>query len=201
MRVRLEDLKILFIVSSLVGVLALSSPVWSTLLSSRPSESFSELYVLGSNRTIGGYPFNVRVNETYTIYLGVGNHMGSSRYYVLYVKFRNQTGPLPNSTAEAPSSLPPLYEYRVVIPDGGVWETPLTFSFPRVSWFEDKCLVEAITINGVTFNVDRMAVWDVNASGYYYQLFVKLWIYDQEDGAFKFHNRFVGLWLNATASG
>ena len=196
----LNDFRTLFVVSGLVGVLVLSSPAWSIFIPPRPSERFSELYVLGPNRMAEDYPFNVKENETYTVYLGVGNHMGSSAYYVLYVKFRNQTEPLPNSTAEAPSPLPPLYEYRVAIPDGGVWEAPLTFSFPRVSRFEDKCLVEAITINGVTFNVDRMTVWDVNASGYYYQLFVELWIYDQGDGAFKFHNRFVGLWLNATAS-
>jgi hypothetical protein len=53
-------------------------------------------------------------------------------------------------------------------------------------------------INDVTFNVDKLASWDVNGTGYYYQLFMELWIYNVEPAAFEFHNRFVGLWLNMT---
>jgi len=55
-----------------------------------------------------------------------------------------------------------------------------------------------LMMNGVTFNVDKSASWDVENNGYYYQLFMELWIYNVEFQAFEFHNRFVGLWLNMT---
>jgi len=147
---------------------------------------------------IEDYPFNVNANGSYKVYVGVGNHMGSSAYYIVYVKFRNQTEPLPNSTDGTPSPLPPLSEYRFFVQDGGTWEAPLTFSFPNVLRLENKCLVEAITINDVVFTVNKQAMWDANRTGFYYQLFLELWIYDTSLKEFQFHNRFVGIWLNMT---
>jgi len=43
-------------------------------------------------------------------------------------------------------------------------------------------------------------VWDDGNGGYFYELFMELWIYNVASDAFQFHNRFVGLWLNVTAS-
>ena len=146
------------------------------------------------------YPFNVKENETYRLYLGVGNHMKSSAYYIIYVKFRNCTEPLPNTTDGTPSPLPALYEYRVIIPDGEVWEISITFSFLSILRLENKCLVKTLSINDAIFAVNKPAVKDVNDTGYYYQLFVELWIYNVESGSFEFHNRFVGIWLNITDS-
>jgi hypothetical protein len=147
-----------------------------------------------------GYPFNVRENDSYLVYVGVGNHMGSSTYYVLYVKFRNETEPLPNATAGVPSVLVPLYEYRVFLEDGRSGEVPLTFSFSSVSFSGGRCAVGNLTINGVVCGVEKSVSWNAGDSGYYYQLFVELWIYDRASDGFSFHNRFVSCWLNMTAS-
>jgi hypothetical protein len=163
-------------------------------------ERFSELYVLGPGHMAEGYPFNVRENESYLVYLGVGNDLGSSAYYVVYVKFRNQTEPLPNATAGVPSSLPHLYEYRVFLRDGQSWEQPLTFSFSQVSVAENRSLVGGLTVNGVVYGVSRSGVWDDENKGYFYELFMECWVYDNASDAFQFHNRFVGLWLNMTAA-
>lgn len=51
----------------------------------------------------------------YLIYVGVGNHMVCLAYYVVYVKFRNQTGSLPNVTAGKPSPLPPSFKFRLFV--------------------------------------------------------------------------------------
>jgi len=195
---RLDDYRVVFAAVGLIGLLLIATPTLSAFLQLPSGEKFSELWVLGPGRMAEGYPFNVEAGQNYTVYVGVGNHMASSVYYVLYVKFRNQTEPLPNSTDGTPSPLPPLYEYRAIIPDGEVWEASLTFSFPHVSRFENECLVEALAINDVTFAVDKPAMWDVNGTGYYYQLFLELWIYSLESESFQFHNRFVGIWLNMT---
>jgi hypothetical protein len=134
----------------------------------------------------------------YLVYVGVGNHMGSSTYYVVYVKFRNQTEPLPNATAGTPSPLSPLFEYRVFLEEGESWEAPLMFSFSGVSFFENRCLVESCIMNDVAFRVDKLALWDGENNGYYYQVFIELWIYEAESDALQFHNRFVSRWLNMT---
>ena len=44
------------------------------------------------------YPYNIAVGQNYSVYVNVGNHLGSSAYYVLYVKLGNQTDQLPNGT-------------------------------------------------------------------------------------------------------
>jgi hypothetical protein len=195
---KIDDYKLVFMSAGLIGILLFASPMLSLVLHLPGGERFSELWILGPGHMAEDYPFNVKVDESYLVYVGVGNHMGLSAYYAVYVKFRNQTEPLPNATAGTPSPLPPLYEYRMVIRDGEVWEAPLTFSVLKVSSLDGQCFVEALNINNVTFTVNKPTSWDANNTGYYYQLFIELWIYNAESKGLEFHNRFVGLWVNIT---
>lgn len=194
---RLEDYKALFIAVGLVGTLLLASPSLIVIMH-LPSEKFSELWVLGPSHTTEDYPFNVKANETYKIFVGVANHMAFSSYYLINVKFKNQTDPLP--TTEMQSPLPTLCKYHIIIQNGEVWETQLTFSFLNFSSFDNQCVVRTLKINNVTFIVDKPTLWNLNYTGYYYQLFFELWIYNTETEAFQFHNRFVYIWLNMTFS-
>jgi len=195
---KLEDSKVVFAVVGLIGVLLFASPTLGLALRLPSGEKFSELWVLGPGHMAEDYPFNVKSDERYLIYVGVGNNMGSSAYYTVCVKFRNQSEPLPNATAGMPSPLPPLFEYRVFVEDGEGWEAPLTFSFSGVSFLENQSLVESLMINDVAFRVDKSALWSEENNGYYYQLFIELWVYEAEFDEFQFHNRFVGIWLNMT---
>jgi uncharacterized membrane protein len=195
---RLEDYKILFIIASLTGTLLFASPSLELVIHLPGEEAFSELWVLGSNRTTEDYPFNVKTGEVYKIFIGVANHMGSSSYYIIKAKFRNQTDPLPDSSVGAPSSLPELYKYYVVLQNGEEWETQLTFSFSNISKVENRCNVGILKINDVRLIIDKPAIWNINYTGYYYQLFFELWIFNAEIEDFQFHNRFVGIWLNVT---
>jgi hypothetical protein len=195
---KIEDHKVVFASVGLIGVLLFASPTLGLVLRLSGGERFSELWVLGPGRMAEDYPFNVGADVNYLVYVGVGNHMGCSAYYVVYVKFRSQTESLPNATAGTPSPLPPLFEFRLFVEDGKSWEAPLRFSFSNVSFSENRSFVGSLMINGVTFNVDKLASWDVENNGYYYQLFMELWIYNIESSDFEFHNRFVGLWLNMT---
>jgi len=188
------------IVGGLILVLVASAPTVSLFLPlSREGERFSELWVLGPGHMAEDYPFSVRADLSYLVYVGVGNHMGSSMYYDIVVKFRNQSEPLPNATAGTPSPLPALYEYRVFLEDGESWEAPVTFSFSGVSFFDNRSFVEVFKVNEVAFGVDKVALWNAESNGYYYQIFIELWIYNAEYDMFRFHNRFVGLWLNMTS--
>jgi len=195
----LEDYRTVLAAGGLILILAASAPSLSIVVPlSVGGERFSELWLLGPGHMAEDYPFGVRADESYLVYVGVGNHMGSSVYYNVQVKFRNQSEPLPNATAGTPSPLPPLYEYRVFLEDGKSWEAPLTFSFSGVSSFENRSLVESLVINDDVFSVDKLALLDGENNGYYYQLFVELWIYMVESDGFEYHNRFVGIWLNMT---
>lgn len=197
---KLKDYRTVFAAVGLVGVLLFASPTFSLVLHLPSGERFSELWILGPGHMAENYPFNIRAEEDYLVYVGVGNDMGYSAYYVAYVKLRNQTEPLPNATVGTPSPLEPLYEYRIFLQDGKSWEEPLTFSLSDVTSFKNQSFVGSIRINGVAFNVDKLALWDVNNTGCYYQLFVELWIYNVEIEALQFHNRFVSIWLNVTLS-
>lgn len=53
-------------------------------------ERFSALYVLGPDRMAEDYPFDVKAGESYRVFLGVEDHVGSSAYYAVYVKLRSQ---------------------------------------------------------------------------------------------------------------
>ena len=193
-----EDLKLSYVISCLVLGLIISSPTLGMVVKFPRGESFSELWILGPNRMAEDYPFNVSANEVYSVYLGVGNHMGSSAYYVVYVKFRSQLEPLPNITTGTPSPLPALSEYRVILEDGKTWEAPLEFSFSEVSFIENQCLVANCVVNDVASRVDTTALWDAENNGYYYQVFVELWIYNLASKGLQFHNRFASIWLNMT---
>ena len=196
----LEDYRTVFVSVSLVLILIAASPTLGLVIPfPRGGERFSELWVLGPNHMAEDYPFNIGVNETYRVFVGVGNHMGVSSYYLVNVKFRNQTQPLPNATASEPSQLAPLYEYRAFVVDGGTWETPLTFRVLEASRVDDSLLIGRLSIDDVVFSVNVSARWDSEYKGFYYQLFLELWLYNTELQSFQFHNRFVGIWLNMTA--
>lgn len=197
---KLGDFRVIFLVFGLGGVLLFASPSFGLFLHLPQGEKFSELWLLGPEHMAKNYPYNVTAHVDYFVYLGVGNHMGSPMYYGVYLKFGNQFEPLPNDTAGAPSPLVPLYEYHAFVEDGKSWEVPLTFSFSNVSHGINQSLVGSLSINNVAFNVNKATSWNDENRGYFYKLFVELWIYSVESDAFQFHDRFVGIRLNMTGN-
>jgi hypothetical protein len=196
----LEDYRTLFVVGCLVLVFATALPGFSVVFSfPRGGEAFTELWVLGPGHMAEDYPFNVEAGREYAVYVGGGNHMGASSFYNVRVKFRTQSEPLPNATAGIPSPLPTLYEDMVFVEDEETWEKSLTFSFAGVSFSGNQCQLESLRINGFTFDVDKTVSWDEENQGFYFHLFIELWICPVESNAFEYHNRFVGIWLNMTS--
>ena len=195
-----DDVKFLYGLACFALGLIVVSPTIAMFVSLTGGEPFSELWLLGEGHMAEGYPFDVRENETYRVYLGGGNHMGLSEYYRVYVKLRNQSEPLPDTLNGTPSALPPLFEYRFFVGDNETWETMVAFSFSGVSVEGNVSRVSGVAVDGVVVFVDKTAAWDSEGDGYYYQLFFELWLYDVALSGFRFHDRFVGLWLNMTVS-
>ena len=196
---KLGDYKLVFVAVGLIGVLLIASPALSGAIPGLPGgEQFSELYLLGPNQMAENYPSNIAVGQNYSVYVAVGNHLGSSAYYVLYVKLGNQTDQMPNVPLGTPSSLQPLYEYRFSIQDSMNWESPLNFSVSNASISGNNSQINTLQINGLTFNVDKPAMWDSNSTTFKYQLLFELWLYNSQSGAISYNDRFVDLQLNLT---
>lgn len=195
----LSDYRMVFAAIFLVFVLVAASPTLSMVITWPIGERFTEFWILGPGRMAANYPFNVTENTSYTVFLGVGNRMGRLEYYVAYVKFRNQLEPLPNATAETPSPLTLIREYRAFLSEGETWEKNVTFAFSGVSSEGNSCRVSYLKIDGFAFFVNKTAMWDVENKGYYFQLFFELWRFNVAESKFQFHNRFVTVWLNMTA--
>ena len=199
--VKLEEYKLVLAVVGLIGVLLLASPVIAAVVRFPGGEQFSELYVLGPGHMAENYPYSVVPGRTYSVYVGVGNHLGSSAFYVLYVMFQNRSDTLPNATTGAPSPSQPLYEYRFAVTDGNVWENFLSFSVSNTSISANQSMIRQLTVNDVGFDVDKPSVWDSNSTSYYYRLVLELWLYDSASNSVQFNSRFVYLQLNLTQSG
>ena len=195
---QLENIRIIFIAIGLIGVLLFASPTIGLLIKPPANQEFSELYILGSNHTFDNIPFNIKADVTYSVYLGVVNHLGSACYYTSLVKIGNENGFLPNSTLGIPSSMPPLYEYKSFLNDGETWEKPLTFRVNEISFTNEASQFSSITINGIKLSTNQVSRWDSTKTGYYYNLFVELWVYNSTIGTMQFNNRYVSLILNMT---
>ncbi len=192
----LGDAKLVYTFSCVILSLIILSPTLAMVVSFPSGEQFSELWILGPNHMTEGYPFNVSPNESYKVYLGVGNQMGDLSYYRVYVKFRNASESFSNSTAGLASAGEPLFEYNLFLRNNETWEKELTFSFRDVSFEGAVCKVSKVSIDDYTVSVNTLAVWNATSNVFYYQLFFELWIYDAASSAFRFHGRCVGLQLN-----
>jgi hypothetical protein len=191
-----------------VGVLALlvASPFLSRVLVYPRTEFFTEVWILDADRRAENYPFNITRNQNYSIYLGVGNRLGYCAYYLVEVKFRNQSQEAPTSFGpienRSPSSLPSLFNVTAFVADESVWELPLTFSFDYV-WDETFSKVDflGLRFNGVWLNMSGYNVsWDSEKSEFRGFLLFELWLYNASASFFQYHGRFVSLRFNMTVS-
>ncbi|MEM3551693.1 MAG: hypothetical protein QXV01_11460 [Candidatus Bathyarchaeia archaeon] len=191
-----------------VGVLALlvASPFLSRVLVYPRTEFFTELWILDANHKPEDYLFNITKSNNYTIYLGIGNRLGYCAYYMVQVKFRNQTQPAPTSFGpienRVPSNLTSLFNITAFVADEQIWEIPITFSF-EYGYNTTLSRVEfsGLRLNDVWLNmIDYTIIWDSGKGEFCGFLFFELWLYNASVNSFQYHGRFVSLHLNMTVS-
>jgi hypothetical protein len=191
-----------------VGVLALlvASPFLSRVLVYPRTEFFTELWILDADHKAENYPFNITRNQNYSIYLGIGNHLGYCAYYLVQVKFRNQTQPAPTSFGpienRSPSSLPSLFNITAFVADEATWELPLAFSLDYgYNVTVSRVLFYNLTLNNLVLDMrSYMTTWNSTNQDFYGNLFFEIWIYNNTTSNFQYHARFVNLRLNMTAT-
>ena len=196
---KLNSYKLIFIVVGLIGVLLIATPALAGFIHLPGGEQFSELYLLGPNQMAENYPFNIAVDQNYSVYTGVTNQMGSSQNYILYIKLLNQTDGLPNNGAATPSPTQPIYEYKFSIANEQTWSSLFTFSIPSANAVNNQLTIQNFKINGLNFNVAKSAVWNSTTSEFQYRLLFELWIFNTQSGSFQYDSRFVDLQLNCTS--
>ena len=197
-----QEYKVLFLVVISVLALLVASPALQRLLVYPQTEFFTELWLLGPEHKGENYPFNIRRNDNYDVFLGVGNHLGQCAYYVVEVKFRNESMSAPDSFDRTPSSLPSLFSMTVFVADKEVLERRLTFSFDY-GFDEAVSRVEfnSMTLNGAALNLQGLtSEWNATTRRFYGNLIFELWIYNESTGVFGYHERFVDLKLNMTTT-
>lgn len=193
----LQQYKFVFIAIGLIGVLLIASPVFADVISFPSSEHFSELYILGPNKMASDLPFNIVTGQNYTIYLGIGNHLESSTYYVCYIKLRNQTESFPNEN-KLPSSLSHVYERKLFIQYNSNYTIPLTFLLSNFSISNNQFYLESLVINNEEIKVNKIANFDQENNGYYFMLFIELWVLNPQSESLEYQQRYVFFWLNVT---
>ena len=195
---KLRDYKLILVAVGLIGILLIASPTIASSIHLPQGEPFSELYLLGPQRMAEGYPFNIVQDQDYSLYVGVGNHLGSVAYYVVYVKLLNASDPLPSDTLGTASPIQPLYEYRFAVQNEQTFEKHITFSVSKAFVSKEQSRIGNFSINGVSFIVNKPTIWNSTESVFKYQLLFELWLYDTQTELIQYHNRFVDLKLNYT---
>lgn len=199
--INLEEYRVVFIVVALTFSLIAASPLLAVNLNFQSnSEKFSEFWLLGPNHVAGDYPFAVTNNDTYTIFVDLANHRGSSEYYSIRMKLRNTADSVFDPDTSQPSSLPALYDFRTVINDNATSEFQVKFGLEGFSLNNNVLTVDSLVINDFVLSVDKTASWNSEYSGYYLQLFFELWRYDVQTEDFVYENQVLGIWLNMTIS-
>jgi hypothetical protein len=190
-----------FFVVLAIAALLVASPALSRVLVFPRTEFFTELYILGPNDTAEDYPYNVSSGQSYNVYLGIGNQLGYCAYYVVEVKFRNETQSAPTSFGTlAPSSLPSLFNITAFVADQETSEMPLTFSF---SYGFNQTLLEvdfnSLTLNDVAVNLQgASSAWNATENRFYGDLVFELWLFNSATSVFQYNDRYVDLKLNMT---
>jgi hypothetical protein len=202
-KVNLQEFKVILLVVTGVLALLVASPALQRLLVYPQTEFFTEMWLLGPGHTAENYPANITEDQDYSVFLGIGNHLGQCAYYMVEVKFRNETMSKPNSFTGTPSSVPALYSLPVFVADKEVWEDRLTFSFDyQFDVALSRVEFNSVTLNDVTLNLRGLSSeWNATTSRFYGNLIFELWIYNESTSSFQYHERFVDLKLNMTSLG
>jgi hypothetical protein len=220
-----------FLFFMLTGIMALIvvSPVLQKFLVYPQTEYFTELWLLGPEHNAEDYPYNIKSNNDYNVFLGVANHLASDAHYVVEVKFRNQTQSAPDSFNRTHSSLASLYNLDFSVAENETWEMPLDFSFDY-SFSEVTYIVyrnvlvttpdgnitnylipeSNVTLPRVNFHSLKLNDITINLQGFYSDfdnqtkvffgnLVFELWIYNTSTANYVYHERYVDLKFNMTS--
>jgi hypothetical protein len=198
--VNVEYLKLIYVAVCAVLIFIVLWPTLALFVDVPQSEKFSELYVLGQDRTFESIPSDISVGTEYKVIVGTGNHMSDVEYYSVRFKLRNQTDVSNDVQSGGPSSVDAVEDYRFFLANGGVREADFVFAFEDVSISGNVGRVSVLSINSRLFNVNKIANEGNEDKGFLYQMLFELWIFNSTTLNFQFYDRSSWFWVNVTSS-
>ena len=134
--------------------LHLSMPKWTThgtvergltiALAPRPSQTFTEFYILGSGGNASGYPSAMKASETGTVILGIVNHESARINYTIRIDLvgvRIVYSPTLGLNETVEVNRTTLSTLGVTLVDGENWTRPYPFSIPYVGLWQVQLLL------------------------------------------------------------
>jgi len=202
--VDLQKYKALFFVVIAVLALFVASPALQKILVYPQTEFFTEMWLLGPAHNAEGYPHDIAKNGGYSVYLGLANHLGSCAYYLVEVKFRNETQPEADTFNRTFSTQPVLYNMTAFVADKETWEVPLSFSFDYYNASDanvTKINFSSLKLNDVSLSLQGYSsIWNLTRHDFYGSLSFELWIYNSTISSYQYHERFLTLRFNMTGT-
>jgi uncharacterized membrane protein len=195
---KLSEYKLIFAAAGLIAILLFASPTLALFIKLPQGEAFSELFLLGPAQKAEDYPYNIVNDQTYSVFAGVTNHLGTSAYYILHIKLANRIDPLPNDKSATPSTLPSLYECRFQIQNEQTWQNLISFKISNAHQSGISATIGTLTINNVPYTVNKQTTYNSTESTLPYRLIFELWLFNPQSGSAHFNSRFVSLQLNYT---
>lgn len=128
------------------------------------NQRYSELGILGPQKTIGGYPSNLLANQTFLLYLYIGNHEGAVGYYQVQVKLGNQSTVISNVTS---AQAPLIYSYSYVLDDNQNATFPINLAINQTG-INERIIFELWSYNETALDFSYTGLWNqlwVNVTG------------------------------------
>ena len=192
-----KSYKITLIIIGLIGIVLIASFAISGSIMLPSEDQFSEIHLLGPQHTANNYPYNIAPDQNYSLFVDVGNHMGATAYYLVYIKLLNASDPMPSQNSSSP--IKPIYAYRFLVQDGKTVEHTADFSISNASFSNIQSNIENLQINGINFIINKPALWNETRLMFQYRLLFELWQFNTQSNTLQYDNRFVSLQLNCTA--
>jgi uncharacterized membrane protein len=115
------------VVVAVTLVLVFSVFIAYYVISSAPPEGYATIYVLDLQKRAVDYPELVVINQnnTFSVWVGVENHMGKSESFEVLLKVTNDTSPA------FPAEVQPSNSFAATVEEGEKWETLSTITIPQ----------------------------------------------------------------------
>jgi uncharacterized membrane protein len=145
------------IVTVIVALVIIGALLVNLVLTPALTEKFSTIYYLDSEKQTENLPKTVVLgeNSTFSLWVGVENHNGTTIDYQVLVKYDDGKSPVDPSPVEATES------FEKTLADGKTWEFPVTVTIDQLG--SNRVMFELWYLNGTSLKTEYTGNW-VNIS-------------------------------------
>jgi uncharacterized membrane protein len=145
------------IVTFLVALVIIGALLVNLVLTPSPTEKFSTIYYLDSEKHTENLPKTVVLgeNSTFSLWAGVENHNDTTIDYHVLVKYDDGTSPV------NPSPIEPTESFEKTLRDEKTWEFPVTITIDQLG--SNWVILELWYMNATSLELEYTGNW-VNIS-------------------------------------